>query len=107
MSGASLEATLDLWSATLRDPFPREVDALGLAQEGPGQRSPAALPQDDDDAPFAAAVPEQAAIDPVLPRVGGAGNSRGGGHELPGRLRGKAAAYSQRRRRGIVGLLLR
>jgi len=30
-----------------------------------------------------------------------AGNSRGGGHELPGRLRGKTAAYSQRTRRGI------
>jgi len=36
-----------------------------------------------------------------------AGNSRGGGHELPGRLRGRPAAYSQRCRRGIVGLLLR
>src|SRR4029077_4068864 len=36
-----------------------------------------------------------------------AGNSRGGGHELPGRPRGKTAAYLQRSRRGIVGLLLR
>src|SRR5689334_13979497 len=36
-----------------------------------------------------------------------AGNSWGGRHELPGRLRGKTAAYSQRGRRGIVGLLLR
>ncbi len=35
------------------------------------------------------------------------GNSRGGGHEPPGRLRGRSAAYSQRCRRGIVGLLLR
>jgi hypothetical protein len=36
-----------------------------------------------------------------------AGNFRGGGHELPGRLRGRSAAYSQRCRRGIVGFLLR
>jgi hypothetical protein len=36
-----------------------------------------------------------------------AGNFRGGGHEPSGRLRGRSAAYSQRCRRGIVGLLLR
>jgi hypothetical protein len=36
-----------------------------------------------------------------------AGNFRGGGHEPPGRLRGRTAAYPQRCRRGIVGLLLR
>ena len=46
-------------------------DALGLAQEGPGQRSPAALPQGDDHAALAAAVLEQAAIDPILARIGG------------------------------------
>jgi hypothetical protein len=43
----------------------------------------------------------------AYPSSVGAGNSRGGGHELPGRLRGRTAAYSQRGRRGIVGLLLR
>jgi hypothetical protein len=36
-----------------------------------------------------------------------AGNSLGGGHVLPGRLRGRTAAYPQRCRRGTVGLLLR
>lgn len=36
-----------------------------------------------------------------------AGNFRGGRHEPPGRLRGRSAAYSQRGRGDIVGLLLR
>lgn len=40
-------------------------------------------------------------------RACGRGTPRGGGHEPPGRLRGRTAAYSQRSRRGIVGLLLR
>ena len=53
-------------------PFPGEADALGLAQEGSGQRSPAALTQGDDNAPFVAAMLEQAAIDPILACVGGA-----------------------------------
>ena len=52
--------------------FSGEVDALGLAKERSGQRSTATLPQGDDNASSVAAMLEQAAIDPIRARIGGA-----------------------------------
>jgi hypothetical protein len=53
-----------------RDPGACELDAFGLAQEGPRQGAAAALTQRHDDAAPAAAVGEQTPIDAPLAQVG-------------------------------------
>ena len=53
------------------NPFPGEIDSLGFTQEAPGQRPATALAQNNNHPALAAAVGEQAAVDPVVACVGG------------------------------------
>ena len=54
-----------------RDPFPRELDILCLAEERPRQRPTTALPEYDNNTPLSASIGEPAAIDAIFPQIGG------------------------------------